>query len=677
MLFGVAGSEGGLSGVAGGTGELDLPKPASGGRVTQPSLASDIPKPPVDLPVLGQFAGYDILGRLALGGMAEILLARHINNDGDHRFLVVKRILPHFEQDKDFVQMFLDEAKIGMQLKHPNICQFHQCGADEGSHFIVMEWINGMPLGRMIRKARRSGGVGLPIALRVGIDVARALHYAHIANDEHGEPFNIIHRDVSPHNIMIGYNGSVKLLDFGIAKADHRAHKTQAGVVKGKFAYMAPEQCTAGQADHRLDVFALGVCIFETITGKSLYRRKTEAATMRAVIMDPVPSLKDRLPDISDDLDRILQKALAKEASDRWETAAEFANELERFAKENDMLAKQREVADFVKKVFPEEYTRGPRVDTVPFGASITLDMHQGNDSSSSSSASSSAASCGQSRLAQVPGALREIEVDGSPEDMDLGHLLDAPVVAPLPTPARTGPAANRQSTDEPKTIPKRATPRKRVAPADASRGVGWKHAVALAAVLVGGLAVAYEKTDLVKDVVKNVEGVFEEKGPPEVAVDDNPLLREHGARILVASSPPGAKVYLDGKEQGVTPVALTGLMHGQYRVRVEAPGFASWSSEVDVGHGETAGVTARLLGKQGGAQPGAFGRVKVETTPPSDVYIAGDLLGRTPIETVYAPLGLVSLDFELPDGSKTSRKVAVKKDGVARARFDLTQRTR
>jgi serine/threonine-protein kinase len=622
--------------------------------------------PPVDLPVLGKFAGYDVLGRLALGGMAEILLARHANTDGEHRFLVLKRILPHFEQDSDFVQMFLDEAKIGMQLKHPNICQFHQFGADEGSHFIVMEWINGMPLGRLIRKARKSGGVGLPIALRIGIEVARALHYAHIANDEHGEPFNIIHRDVSPHNIMIAYNGAVKLLDFGIAKADHRAHKTQAGVVKGKFAYMAPEQCTAGQADHRLDIFALGVCIFETITGRSLYRRKTEAATMRAVIMDPVPSLKDQLPDVPDDLDRILQKALAKEASDRFESAAEFANELERFAKENDMLGKQREVADFVKKVFPEEFTRGPRVDTVPFGASITIDMHHANDSSSSNASH-------KSYVSHIPGAIRELEVDGGGLDMDLGHLLDAPVVAPLPTPANNvGPAgAQRPVQAPPKDIPNRAAARRSVGPKTPSLS-GWKQLALILVVLLGGLAVAYEKTDLVKDAVKNVEGIFEEKGPPEVAVDDNPLLREHGARILVASSPPGAKVYLDGKEQGISPVALTGLMHGQYRVRVEAPGFASWSSRVDVGHGETAGVTARLLGKQGGAKPGAFGRVKIETTPPADVYLAGDLLGRTPIETVYAPLGRVTLDFELPNGSKVSRKVDVKKDGVARARFDL-----
>jgi serine/threonine protein kinase len=635
--------------------------------VTQEAVASDIPSPPLDLPVLGQFAGYDVLGRLALGGMAEILLARHANTDGDHRVMVLKRILPHFEQDNDFVQMFLDEARIGMQLKHPNICQFHQFGADEGSHFIVMEWINGVPLGRMIRNARKSGGVGLPIAIRVGVDVARALHYAHIANDEHGEAFNIVHRDVSPHNVMIAYDGSVKLLDFGIAKADHRAHKTQAGVVKGKFAYMAPEQCTAGETDHRLDIFALGVCLFETLTGRSLYRRQTEAATMRAVIMDPVPTLKERLPDIPDELDQILQKALAKEAGDRFATAEEFANELERFGRSTEQFATQREVANFVRKVFPEEFTRGPRVDTVPFGASITLDMHHGNDSSSS-----------KSYVSQIPGAIREIEVDGA--GLDLGHLLDSPIVAPLPPVGENqdGPELSKRPTQgAPKAVPKRAGPTKRsTAPKRPSR-FGWKQLAMLMLLALGGTAVAYEQTDVVKDAVEtavgSIGGMFEEKGPPEVAVDDNPLLREHGARILVASSPPGAKVFLDGKEQGITPVALTGLMQGDYRVRVEAPGFASWATAVEVAHGETAGVTAGLLGKQGGAKPGAFGRVNIETTPPADVYMAGDLVGRTPMETVYAPVGRVTFDFELPDGRKTSRRVKIESDGIARARFDLS----
>jgi len=642
-----------------------------GDYLTQQSAASQKPKPPVDLPVLGKFAGYDILGRLALGGMAEILLARHADTDGDHRFLVVKRILPHFESDSDFVQMFLDEARIGMQLKHPNICQFHQFGADAGSHFIVMEWVNGVPLGRLIRKARKSGGVGLPIAIRIAVDVAKALHYAHIANDEHGEPFNIIHRDVSPHNIMIGYSGTAKLLDFGIAKADHRAHKTQAGVVKGKFAYMAPEQCTAAPSDHRLDIFALGVCVFESMTGRSLYRRKTEAATMRAVIMDPVPSLKERLPDAADELDRILQKALAKDAKDRYASAEEFAGELEAFGRSTQQLATQREVADFVKKVFPEEFMRGPRVDTVPFGASIAIDML---DSSASESQ--------KSYVSQLPGSIRDLEVDDGLDGVDLGHLIDSPVVLPQPSPAnkadRPDPDLSKRPTEDAELkTSKRESARKRKAASKKPSRFGWKQTAVLLVLLLGGGAVAYEQSDAVKDAVDRATKMFEETGPPEVAIGENPLLVEHGARILLASSPPGAKVFLDGIEQGVAPVALTGLMQGHYRVRVEAPGFASWSTNVQVSQGETAGVTAKLLGKQGGARPGAFGRVNVETTPPSDVYIAGDLVGRTPMQTVYAPLGRVQFDFKLPDGSTVSRQVEVEADSVARARFDLTTEKR
>ncbi|MDH3728941.1 MAG: PEGA domain-containing protein, partial [Myxococcales bacterium] len=547
-------------------------------------------------------------------------------------------------------------------LNHPNICKFHQFGADEGSHFIVMEWVNGMPLGRLIRKARKQGGIGLPLAIRIGADIARALHYSHTANDEHGEPFNMIHRDVSPHNIMIGYDGSAKLLDFGIAKADHRAHKTQAGVVKGKFAYMAPEQCTGAQSDHRLDIFALGVCIFETLTGRSLYRRKTEAATMRAVIMDPVPSLKERLPDVADELDQILQKALAKDAGDRFATAEELADALEKFGKSTQQFARQREVSDFIKKVFPEEFARGPRVDTVPFGSSYSVDMYHANDSS-------------KSYVSQIPG-VRELEVDGT-GGLDLSHLLDgatAPATAPEPG-TTTSPdedaSGPRLSRKQAANAPKRAT----TGPDRGRRGPkrNWKRLVALLLVVLAGGGYAMTKLD----GMKYVRALFPNEGPPEIALDENPLLQQHGARILVASSPPGAKIYLDGKEQGVTPVALTGLMQGEYRIRIETPGFASWSTTAKVSTGETAGVTARLLGKQGGAQPGAYGRVDIETNPPSDVFIGGDLLGRTPMESVYVPLGRVTMEFELNDGRRVMRKVNVRADRVSRARFDFQKEAR
>ena len=163
--------------------------------------------------------------------------------------------------------------------------------------------------------------------------------------------------------------------------------------------------------------------------------------------------------------------------------------------------------------------------------------------------------------------------------------------------------------------------------------------------------------------------------GPPEVAVDENPLLQgSHGSRILIASAPPGATVFLDGeKTEAITPASLTGLMPETYQVRVEKPGFASWSSTVRVARGETVGVTAALLGKQGGAQPGTAGRMLVETTPPSTVLISGDPVGRTPLNDVYAPLGRVTLDFELDDGRKFTRDVVVKNDRTVRAQFDFT----
>jgi hypothetical protein len=387
---------------------------------------------------------------------------------------------------------------------------------------------------------------------------------------------------------------------------------------------------------------------------------------MRAVIMDPVPSLTERLPDVSEELDRILQKALAKEAKDRFSTAEELASELERFGRANQCFAKQREVADFMTKVFPEEFSRGPRVDTVPFGASITLDMAHANDSSSS-----------KSYVSQIPGAIRELEVDAGGDGPDIGHLIDAPSVVPLPSPA----IQRGSQSLKPRTMDLDSRPGREAARRNKRRGSARKSTsgpkrlvvLLLGLLLVAGGAVAYDQPDAIKEAVGRIEGMFEEKGPPEVAVDENPLLQQHGARILIASSPPGAKVFLDGKEQGVAPVAFTGLMQGDYRVRVEAPGFASWSTTVKVATGETAGVTASLVGKQGGAAPGSFGRVTVETTPPTDVYVAGDLLGRTPMEAVHVPIGRLTFDFELPDGRRVSRKVVVESDRVARARFDLT----
>lgn len=612
--------------------------------------------PLMELPVLGQFAGYDILGRLALGGMAEILLARHKEKDGEQHILAVKRILQHFQDDKDFVKMFLDEAYIGMQLEHPNICKFYQCGTDEGSHFIVMEWINGMPLGRLIRKSRKHGGMGIPLVLRIGAAVASALHYAHTATDEHGERLNLIHRDVSPHNVMISFDGDVKLLDFGIAKADQRAYKTQAGVVKGKFAYMAPEQCTGAKADHRLDVFALGVCIFEMLTGRSLYRRETEAATMRAVIMDAVPSLRDRIADFPEELDLIIQKALAKDAEDRYATAGDFAQALDDYAKRTNQIVPQREIRQFVRQVCAEEFQRGPHVDTVPFGSSYNAeDMPSGSGIAQSASAKGK--------------GVRELEetTDG---EQNLAYLLDMPADAPPSNAvAPSGGTQQMGSYQSPKrAVPTRKTPYRRGPQPKASSG-GWFGKAIILLALAGVSAYATIK----KPWESPSEPVETTQKPTIVNTDPGHNDLTHGI-ILVGSSPPGARVFLDGEDRGVTPAKFSRLLPGEYLVSVEAPGFASWSTTVNVTAGNAEGVSAQLLGKQGGAHPGSAGRLRIETNPPAEVFLAGDSIGRTPIDEVYAPLGRVTLDFNLDDGRTRRRHVVVKADRLVRARYNFNK---
>lgn len=195
--------------------------------------------------------------------------------------------------------MFLDEARLAIRLQHPNICPIYEFGEAQGTWFIAMEWVNGVPLGKLIRKARASGGIPVPVTVRVLAQISEALHYAHRARDEQGELLGIVHRDVSPQNIMVSYSGSVKLLDFGVAKAKSHSARTQAGVVKGKLAYMAPEQCRGEEIDARADVFALGVCLFEALTGRPLYHRGTEFETLKAVMDDPVPSVRSFKPEPS------------------------------------------------------------------------------------------------------------------------------------------------------------------------------------------------------------------------------------------------------------------------------------------------------------------------------------------------------------------------------------------
>ncbi len=334
-------------------------------------------RPRQSLPAQATYGRFELLGRIARGGMAEILLARERTQLGVPRHVVVKRILPTAADDEGFVRMFLDEARLLMGLAHPEICHVYDFGKQDGTWFIAMEWVNGAPLAKIAARARKKGGLPPQLVARVIAQVAGALHAAHTAKDPDGKPLGIVHRDVSPHNIMVAYDGSVKLLDFGIAKATLGHDRTRAGVIKGKFAYMAPEQCVGGDLDARADVFALGICLYESLTGRALFRRATEYETLKAVVQDAAPPLRKVDASMPEGLERILKKALDKKRENRYRSAQEMQLALEGWLAEERQVVTGANLARMMRRLFSAEIRKGPDLSPIaaasPSNAAIEI----------------------------------------------------------------------------------------------------------------------------------------------------------------------------------------------------------------------------------------------------------------------------------------------------------------
>ncbi len=300
------------------------------------------------------FGNYTLIKKLATGGMAEVWLAKQSGIEGFNRHVVVKRILPHLAEDPEFVQMFLNEAKIAARFNHPNIGQIFDLGETGGQYFIAMEFIHGEDLGRVMRRAWSTGQwIARHIALRVMADTCQGLYYAHTRNDEQGRPLRVVHRDISPQNILISFDGAVKVVDFGIAKASDQVSNTKSGAIKGKFAYMAPEQAAGKPLDARSDLFALGLVLYELVTGVRPLKRDSELATLQAALeckIDP-PSAVAEVPA---ELDGIVMRALAKAPDDRYVDAREFQRSLEQYLLNSKEMATSAEVSELMAALFAD-----------------------------------------------------------------------------------------------------------------------------------------------------------------------------------------------------------------------------------------------------------------------------------------------------------------------------------
>jgi serine/threonine protein kinase len=458
-----------------------------------------------------QFGKYTLFERIGRGGMADVYKGRVSGPQGFERTFVVKRILPHLSDDATFIKMFVEEAKLSARLAHPNIVQIFELGAVEGEYFISMEYIRGRDLSETMRAIWKTMGPPRPeLVAYIGREACRALSYAHSLADERGRPLGMIHRDVSPSNIMMSYEGAVKLLDFGIAKALGEAPETtKSGTMKGKYAYMAPEQTEGDDVDHRIDIFSCGIVLHEVLTGRRLFKGQNDVLTIERVRRCDVPPPSQQNPMVPPELDAIILRALARDRDQRWATAADMADALD------DVVHAARfqpsHLAQLLHDLFPVDGgAPAPRLSV--------------NASSQVTSSSMRAP-----RSATIPPVTRT----GTGSGAGTGSVRRPSLPA-------------SESTDAPAGLSLKPRPR-------------WKGAAAAAlALAAGGLFVW-------KGVLKKK---LEDDGGARLTQAADPSKRFH---VYIKTDPPGADVFMEGEPMpmGETPVTLPIDLNGRSAVKL------------------------------------------------------------------------------------------------------------
>ena len=300
-----------------------------------------------------KFGKYLLERQLAIGGMAEIFLARQHGPAGFEKTLVIKRILPTFANDEQFITMFLDEARTSAKLNHPNLVQIYELGEIEGAYYIAMEFIRGESLNKIIKKLQAlKVHMPLHLAAKIVASVCAGLDYAHNFTTANGESLNLVHRDISPDNVLVSYAGAVKMIDFGIAKARTSEAKTQAGAVKGKFCYMSPEQITGKTLDRRSDIFSLGIVLHELTTLTKPFGDGADLMTVSAIVNDPPRAAADYIEEYPAPLWDIINRALTKSPKKRFQSAHEMQIALERFIHSRGEFLSDRDIGAYIRKLF-------------------------------------------------------------------------------------------------------------------------------------------------------------------------------------------------------------------------------------------------------------------------------------------------------------------------------------
>jgi serine/threonine-protein kinase len=407
---------------------------------------------------------YQIKELIAAGGMAEVYLGESAGIEGFRKKVAIKRVLPKLSENQDFINMFLDEARLCAYLSHSKCVQVFDIGQGAGTHFIVMEYVDGADLRAVLDHLASQGkAMTVEVACLIAMQICEGLAYAHGAADHHGNPLHIVHRDISPHNVLMTNHGEVKLVDFGLAKASSHLSDEDEDIVKGKFGYLAPEVTLRQGVDHRVDIFAAGILVFEMLAGRRLFQGKTDLETFKQVQAAQIPDLRQIRPDVDETMMRVVLKALARDRNTRYQNANEFARDLSQVLFSRGRAVSYLDIAQIVKSTSAQhQHTRkkvAAKDATAVIGELIIDTLH-------AFSADESGPPTRQGLAAQLPLSVRG--TPGKYEDPtawgfgdDFGDLIDSPSATGQPQTTRS---AGVQSSGAPTPSPQRSQ-----APATAS----------------------------------------------------------------------------------------------------------------------------------------------------------------------------------------------------------------
>ncbi len=510
-----------------------------------------------------RLGGYRIIAKLGAGGMANVYLGMQSGMAKFKKLVVVKLLHEKFVANPEFLDMFLAEARLAARLNHPNVVNTYEVGEDDGRHFMAMEYLEGQPYSSIIKRVKRQH-LALEHSLKVLVDVLSGLHYAHELRDFDGTPLGVVHRDVSPQNIFVTYDGNVKLVDFGVAKAACSDQETRAGVIKGKIAYLAPEQAGTQPVDRRADIFTVGVLMWEAMAQKRFSSGSIDVATIHKRVTGGEPRIREIVPDAPAELADICDRAIALAPEDRYATALDMKTDLESFLEARRQRSKAHSLAVLISESFAEERStiqtvieQHARLDSsIPpadGGGIPTINLRNGSGETSNTGASFTNGSVGSAGSAGSVGSVGGTEV-----------------------------------------------PSKRTAPAP------W---IALAAVIaVAGVGGAYL---LARDGGGTDASAAAASSATASVVAPNGSAARDRVELIILTSPPEAVITLDGAKVSGNPFrAQVERGPGMHRIRATAKGFEAEDKVVVFDQNVTVKLTLKPLDAgDGGEEPDDTGR--------------------------------------------------------------------